>query len=128
MQIYQPLNAGDEHWMILSRGRGHFVTYGNTFKIDATRSGNRIDAQADNVSSLRFYVNDQMIDFSKPVTVNVNKRGVFEAMVTPGVEEMLKDQLFVGRGWRYFTGIVDVELGPKPVTRPATPTTKPASP
>lgn len=118
MQIYQPLNAGDENWHIVSRGRGHFIVYSNTFKVDATRDHNRIDATTDNVASLRFYVNDQMVDFSKPVTVNVNKKGVFEALVTPSVDEMLKDQLFVGRGWRYFTGIVDVELGPKPVTRP----------
>jgi hypothetical protein len=120
MQIYQPLNAGDEHWMIVSRGRGHFVTYSNTFKLDATHGGNRIDAQVDNGASLRFYVNDQMVDFRTPVTVNVNKKGVFEALVTPSVEEMLKDQLFVGRGWRYFTGIIDVELAPRPVTQPAT--------
>ncbi|MBC8107339.1 MAG: hypothetical protein H7Z14_12170 [Anaerolineae bacterium] len=120
MQIYQPLNAGDENWHIVSRGRGHFVVYSNTFKVDATRDHNRIDATTDNVASLRFCLNDQMVDFSKPVTVNVNRKGVFEAMVTPSVEGMLKDQLFIGRGWRYFTGIVDVELGPKPVTQPST--------
>ncbi|CAN5428277.1 hypothetical protein BH09PLA1_BH09PLA1_37240 [soil metagenome] len=123
MQIYQPLNAGDESWHIVSRGRGHFVAYSNTFKVDATRDQNRIDATTDNVASLRFYLNDQMVDFSKPVTVNVNRKGVFEAIVQPSADEMLKDQLFVGRGWRYFTGIVDVELGPKPAT---TPTTRPA--
>jgi len=120
MQIYQPLNAGDESWHIVSRGRGHFVAYSNTFKIDATHDHNRIDATSDNVASLRFYLNDQMVDFSRPVTVNVNKKGVFEAMVTPSVDEMLKDQLFVGRGWRYFTGIIDVDLGPKPATQPST--------
>ena len=120
MQIYQALNAGDENWHIVSRGRGHFIVYSNTFKVDATRSANRIDVTTDNVASMRFYLNDQMVDFSKPVTVNVNKRGVFEAMVTPSVDEMLKDQLFVGRGWRYFTGIIDVDLGPKPATQPST--------
>jgi hypothetical protein len=120
VQIYQPLNPGTESWLILSRGRGHMVVYANTFKVDATHDHNRIDATTDNVASLRFYLNDQMVDFSKPVTVNVNRKGVFEAIVKPSVEEMLKDQLFVGRGWRYYTGIVDVELGPKPATQSST--------
>jgi hypothetical protein len=31
---------------------------------------------------------------------------------------MLKDQLFLGRGWRYFTGVIDVELVDRPTTRP----------
>ena len=121
VQIYQPMNAGDEHWMIVSRGRGHFVTYSNAFKIDATLAGsNRIDATTSNVGQLRFYLNDQMVDFSQPVTINLNRRGVFEGIVKPSVDEMLKDQLFIGRGWRYFTGIVDVDLIPKPITRPST--------
>jgi hypothetical protein len=44
---------------------------------------------------------------------------------------MLKDQLFLGRGWRYYTAVVDLDLAPPPATtttttRPSTrPTTKP---
>ena len=32
---------------------------------------------------------------------------MFEALVQPSVDVMLKDQLFMGRGWRYYTGMVD---------------------
>jgi hypothetical protein len=69
---------------------------------------------------MRFYLNDQMVDFSKPITVNVNRRGRFEDVVTPSVDIMLKDQLFLGRGWRYFTAVVDIDSGAAPSTRPAT--------
>ncbi len=126
VQQWQPVNSGTESWLILSRGHGHMVVYQNTFKTDATLTGmNRIDATTDNVASLRFYLNDQMVDFSKPVTVNVNKKGFFEAMVKPGVELMLKDQIFMGRGWRYFTGVVDIDIVPRPATAPSTgPTTR----
>jgi hypothetical protein len=44
----------------------------------------------------------------------------FEGAVTPSVEAMLKDQLFLGRGWRYFTGTIDIDLVPAPATRPTT--------
>lgn len=112
-QIWQPINPGDEQWLIISRGRGHMVTYANGFKLDATRSGNRIDATTDNVAGMRFYFNDQMIDFKQPVTINVNKKGAFEKIISPSVDEMLKDQLFIGRGWRYFTAAVDIDVLPR---------------
>ena len=121
LQLYQPMRPGDEQWLIFRRGYGHMVVYSNTFRADATwGKGNRIDATTDNVGLMRFYLNDLMVDFAQPVTVVVNRRGVFEAMLKPSVDEMLKDQLILGRGWRYFTAVVDVDLMPKPVTRPST--------
>jgi hypothetical protein len=33
---------------------------------------------------------------------------------------MLKDQLFLGRGWRYYTAVIDVDLAPPPTTQPTT--------
>jgi hypothetical protein len=32
---------------------------------------------------------------------------------------MLKDQIFLGRGWRYFTAIIDLDLT-QPTSRPST--------
>jgi hypothetical protein len=64
-----------------------------------------------------------MVDFSRPVTIVVNRRGRFEGLLKPDLAEMLKDQLFLGRGWRYYTAIVDVDLAPSTrgsATRPAT--------
>ena len=38
-------------------------------------SPNRVEVATDNVEILRLYVNDQMVDFSNPVTVIVNHKG-----------------------------------------------------
>jgi hypothetical protein len=39
---------------------------------------------------------------------------------------MLKDQLFLGRGWRYYTAVIDLDLAPPPATQPTTgPTSRP---
>ena len=105
----------------------------NTFKIEADHpEGNRIDLATDNVDSLRVYLNDQMVNFAEPVHIFVNKRPRFSRMVKPSVDEMLKDQLFLGRGWRYFTGVVDIDVFDRPMPQPATraatrPATRPAA-
>ncbi|MGH7175918.1 MAG: alpha/beta hydrolase-fold protein [Tepidisphaeraceae bacterium] len=117
LQIWQPIKPGKERRLLFRGGYGFMIVYDNTFMADATLSaGNRIDATTDNVASLRFYLNDQMVDFSKPVTIVVNKKGRFEDKVKSSVEEMLKDQLFMGRGWRYYTGVIDIDFGAAPST------------
>jgi hypothetical protein len=61
------------------------------------------------------------------VTVVVNKKGKFEGIVKTSMDEMLKDQLFLGRGWRYFSAGLDIDVIP-PTTRPTTgPTTGPGA-
>lgn len=124
LQVYQALRPGDEKRLYFRHGSGFMKTYPNLWKVDAKLENNRITATTDNVQLLRFYFNDQMIDFTKPVTVVVNKRGRFEAMLKPSIDEMLKDQLFLGRGWRYFTAVVDVDLAP-PEKSATSPTTRP---
>ena len=67
-----------------------------------------------------------MVDFDKPVTVMVNGKSRFSELVKQSTDEMLKDQIFLGRGWRYFTGIIDLDLT-EPTSRPSTrPTTRAA--
>ena len=120
LQIYQPMNPGDEKKVFFDKKPGHMTLMSNTWSVQATLGENRIDITTDNVELLRLFVNDQMIDFSKPVIVTVNKRVRFNDKVTPSVDAMLKDQVFLGRGWRYFTGVIDIDLSPPPVTRPTT--------
>jgi hypothetical protein len=43
-----------------------------------------------------------------------------QGFVKQSIDEMLKDQVLLGRGWRYFTAAVDIDLIPAPTTRPAT--------
>ena len=128
IQVYQPTKTGDERRLQFRRGSGFMVIYPNSWKLEATRDKNRIDATTINVDVMRIYLNDQMVDLTKPVTVNVNKRGKFEGIVKPSVEEMLTDQVFLGRGWRYYTAVIDIDLAPAgtPSTRAATQSTRPA--
>lgn len=113
VQVYQPFNAGREHAMYLRRGTGKIIVDDNTDSVQAAfTKPNRIEARADNVQTLRFYLNEQMVDFSKPITVVVNNKTRFEGMVKPSMDDMLKDQLFLGRGVRYFTAALDIDLAP----------------
>jgi hypothetical protein len=85
-------------------------------------SKTRIEVKADNVATMRLYLNDHMVDFAKPLTVVVNKKVKFEGKVEPSVTEVLNDQLYLGRGWRYYGAVIDIDLAePPPATRPATP-------
>ena len=132
VQMDQPLEIGKERRMIFSRGSGAMIRYDKTFMVDAILDeNNRIEVVTDNVRGVRFYLNDQMIDFARPLTVIVDRRNRFDAVITPRISEMLNDQLFIGRGWRYFTAVVDIDLArASPTTRAAarpTPTTRPRS-
>jgi hypothetical protein len=121
LQVYQPLNAGEEQRLLLQHGTGPLIVAQNTWRVSTKRAMNRIEALAGNVQTMRFYFNDQMADFDRAVTIVVNRKVQFEGFLKPSVDEMLKDQLFVGRGWRYFTAVVDIDLVPAPptTTRPS---------
>ncbi len=127
LQVYQPLNSGPERSLTLRHGTGKIIVNENAFSINAAfTTPNKIEAKSDNVQTLQFHFNDQMVDLSKPVTIVVNNKTRFEGMLKVSIDEMLKDQLFIGRGARYFTAAVDVELVTiKPATKPTTtPTTQ----
>ena len=120
VQVYQPLRPGRER-KLLVRGGGDMQVFQNAFRVDAAVvSRNRIELKAENVAMMRLYLNDRLVDPRKPVTVTVNKKVKFEGVLVPSVQEMLSDQLFLGRGWRYFSAIVDIDLSDAPATtRPA---------
>ena len=94
----------------------------NAFRVDAAvMAKTRVEVKADNVATMRLYLNDRMVDFRRAVTVVVNKKVKFEGMLQPSVTEMLNDQLFLGRGWRYYGAVIDIDLAESPpTTRPAT--------
>ena len=119
VQIYQELDTGKAYPLFFRHGTGHMLIYANSCSIKAEISSNHIDVSADNVDAMRFYLNDQMANLAEKITVTVNGKEKFREIVKPSVEEMLKDQLFLGRGWRYYTGVVDILMVP-PATQPAT--------
>ena len=87
-----------------------------------TKEIHAVEIKTDNVQTMRLYFNDRLVDLKKPVTIIVNKKPRFEGLLKPSITEMLNDQLFLGRGWRYYTAVIDVDLLPttQPATRPAT--------
>jgi predicted esterase len=128
VQVYQPLSTGKEKSYFLRRGTGKITVDENALSVQAAFTApNKIEARTENVQTLRFYFNDQMVDLAKPVTVIINGKTRFEGMVTPSLDEMLKDQIFLGRGWRYFTAVLDIDLAPRGATGAASrPTSLPA--
>ena len=120
VRIDQPISPGKERRLLLRTGTGRLTLYGHPFKVDATiTKPNHINVITDNVEAFRLYLNDQMIDFSQAVSVVVNGRGRFEGFLKPSTIDMLNDQLFLGRGWRYFTAVIDIDFG-EPATRATT--------
>jgi hypothetical protein len=124
VQAYQAIDPGKDRSLLIRRGTGRLIVNENPLTIQAAfTTPNKIEARTDNVQILRFYLNDQMVDLARPVTVVINNKTRFEGLVPVSLDGMLKDQLFLGRGWRYFTASIDVDLAP-PSTRPAS--TRPA--
>jgi hypothetical protein len=111
VQIYQPLTPGQEQRLLFRGSGGYMLVYPSSYSIEATISNNVINVTGKNVSAFRFYVNDQMVDYGRAISVVFNRTPRFESFVKPSIEEMLKDQLFLGRGWRYYTGIIDIDFG-----------------
>ncbi|MDF0651738.1 MAG: hypothetical protein P0121_09755 [Nitrospira sp.] len=52
--------------------------------------GNRIEVKAEHVQRYSLFLNEQLIDLSKPLTVVTNGRLSFEGTVTPSVETLLR--------------------------------------
>jgi hypothetical protein len=130
MQIYQPLNSGAEQRLLLTHGSGMIITNSTPWSADATIENNTITINARNVASLRIYLNDQMVDMSKAVKVVLNRRVRLDEIPQTSVDQMMRDQLFLGRGWRYYTAVIDLDTAPPPAApapRPATATSRPAN-
>ena len=130
LQMYQPLRPGPDRRLRFRHGTGYMLVNQNGMTLQAAIADNRIDAKTDNVEAMRFYLNDQLIDFSRPVVLTINTHEKFRGLLKPNLDEMLKDQLFLGRGWRYYTAFIDMDFGEpvKASTKPSTrSTTKPST-
>ncbi len=120
LQIYQPTDGGEEKRIIFKRVPGQMTVMSNDWSASALIAANHIEMHTDNIRLLRLYLNDQMVDLHEPVTVVVNGQQRFAGIVAPSVKQMLGDQIFLGRGWRYFSGVIDIDLTPKAATTNST--------
>lgn len=121
VQVYQELDPGPDHEIRLARGTGPIRVSENAFSLDAVINQNKVEVATQNVEDMRLYFNDQMVDLNKPVVVIVNGKERFNALLHPSLDEMLKDQVFLGRGWRYYTAVVDLDLSATPEPPPLIP-------
>jgi pimeloyl-ACP methyl ester carboxylesterase len=121
VQIYQPMSPGEQAKVQFSRGSGGMYLYQNSFRVIAEISDpHTIKLATRNVRLVRLYLNDQLVDLDHPLKVIVNGVAHYDAVVPQSTQEMLKDQLFLGRGWRYYTAVIDLDLSESPATVPTT--------
>jgi len=85
----------------------------------------KIRLTTQNVQSLRLYLNDQLVDLSQSVAVYVNGKERFEGIIPTSIDEMLKDENFMGRGMRYYTAVLDLDLTAVEDEATTEPSTKP---
>jgi hypothetical protein len=120
VQVDQPLSSGKEKGLQLRHGSGKIIVSENAHTVQAAlTSPNKIEAKTENVQTLRFFLNDQMVDLARPITVIVNTKTRFEGMASVSLDQMLNDQLFIGRGWRYFPAVLEIDLTAGASSRPA---------
>ncbi len=118
IQIYQPLDPGEQAKVQFSHGSQGMYIYQNTFRvIGEITDRHTITLTTRNVRLVRVYLNDQMVDMSAPVKIIANGLTRYNAIPTQSIAEMLKDQTFIGRGWRYYTAVIDLDLTESPATR-----------
>lgn len=123
VQMDQPTDPGKDERTLFPGSGGVMILFQNPMTLDAhLDDSNTITSRSHNLASFRIDLNDQMVDFNKPVAVIVDGKQRFKGIVKPTTTEMLESQLFLGRGWRYFTASIDIDLDtfPKPATQPTT--------
>ena len=85
-------------------------------KLDASIVGNnRIEVKAEHVQRYSLFLNDQLIDFSKPLTVVTNGRLSFEGTVTPSVETLLRQARLRQDPERLFSVQVTIVIAKPPL-------------
>jgi hypothetical protein len=120
VQIYQPMSPGQQAKVEFSRGSQGMYLYQNGFRvIGRIVDRHTVELATRNVRLVRIYLNDQMVDLDQPIKIVANGLVRFDGLAPQSTEEMLKDQVFLGRGWRYFTAQVDLDLSRPPTTEPA---------
>ncbi|HRK32660.1 MAG TPA: alpha/beta hydrolase-fold protein [Tepidisphaeraceae bacterium] len=120
LQIDQPTRAGDDQPVFFTRGTEKIVLQTGVWSATAViKPRNQIEVRTDNVELLRLFLNEQMLDFDRAMSVRVNGRVCFEGFARPNVATLLNDQLFMGRGWRSFPAVIELDLAPRAATRPS---------
>ena len=79
--------------------------------VRARRSGNAIDVTCEEVRELRVWLDDEMVDLDKPVTIHVNGKKLHDATVKRSVDALIDEAR--RRGDRGMTFSASVDLKPR---------------
>jgi hypothetical protein len=79
--------------------------------ITVSRDGQQFNVdEANGVGSLRILLNDEMIDFDEPVTVNFGNKKVYEGKVNRSISAIAKTMIDRGDLGLIFSTILNVKL------------------
>jgi hypothetical protein len=81
--VYEPVPVGDGALRLFERR-------GPSGRVDLTRNGNEVSAATSGVESFTLLLSPTVFDFSKPMTVTVNGKRVFEKRLEPSVRTLMK--------------------------------------
>lgn len=77
---------------LLTDSRDEAIVSRRYARLDAEIVGpNRIEVRAERVKRYSLYLNEALVDFSRPVTITTNGRIGFEGLVVPSIETLLRD-------------------------------------
>ena len=80
--------------------------------VEATRTGNRFEIKLEGTESLNLYLDERMVDYRKPVVVEVNGKTVVDRFLRPSVEVLCRTLLERGDPKLAFTS--KITIGAKP--------------
>lgn len=84
-------------------------------KLDATITGpNRIEVKAERVQRYSLFLNDQLVDLSKPLTIITNGELSFEGAVTPSLETLLRQARLRHDPRQLFSVRLTITVGKRP--------------
>jgi predicted esterase len=82
-------------------------------KLDAVVTApNRIEVTTDRIQRYSLFLNEQLVDFSKPVTIVTNQRVSFEGMVIPSARVLLREARFRRDASAGYPAVVSVIVQP----------------
>jgi len=78
VQVYQMLTPGKENKFRIQYGSGTITQSENSYRISVAMTALNKSSPQPERRGMRFYLNEQMAEFSKPITVIVNGKVRFE--------------------------------------------------
>lgn len=80
------------------------------FQVSVDRSKNRITITSHRIEKFRIYLNDAIVDLDKPVTVEVNKKVVYNGKLEASRDSLIDNWEVFGDNWASYPADLEVEV------------------